>query len=91
MLQTSVICGFGMLPFMFSAFGPVSRFAGGMISLLAAALIGDLIILPAILASPLGRFFTGPPRSISHATAAAENPSLNLKPDGPGAAQFEHA
>ena len=28
-----------------------------MLILLAAALIGDLILLPAILASPLGRFF----------------------------------
>ncbi len=61
MVLTTFICGFGMLPFVYSAFGPVQRFAGGMISLLGAALIGDLLILPAILASPLGRFFTPVP------------------------------
>ena len=58
MLQTSLICGLGMLPFAASSFGPVSRFAGGMVALLFAALLGDLLLLPAILSSPLGRFFT---------------------------------
>ena len=32
-----------------------------MITMLGAALIGDLLLLPAILAGPLGRFFGGKP------------------------------
>lgn len=72
MLQTSIICGFGMLPFAYSSFGPVSRFSGGMISLLAAALIGDLIVLPAILASPLGRFFADAPLGLHTDDSATE-------------------
>ena len=55
--QTTIICGFGMLVFGFSDFVPVSRFAVMMCLLLTASLIGDIVVLPAILLSPLGRFF----------------------------------
>ncbi len=57
MLQTSLICGLGLLVFAFSTFSPISRFAYLMATMLAAALFGDLIILPAMLAGPLGRVF----------------------------------
>jgi predicted RND superfamily exporter protein len=55
MLQTSLICGLGMLVFVVSPFTPVARFACLMFVLLFAALVGDVILLPAILASPAGR------------------------------------
>lgn len=58
MLQTSLICGLGMLVFVFSNFTPASRFAWMVGILLAAALIGDLVILPAmLLLRPLRRVF----------------------------------
>ena len=57
MLQTSIICGLGMTVFVLSPFGPIAGFAGMMTALLAAALIGDLVILPAMLVSPLGKYF----------------------------------
>jgi predicted RND superfamily exporter protein len=57
MIQTTAICGLGLLMFSFSPFGPISRFAWMMFSMLTAALLGDLVILPAILVGPLGRFF----------------------------------
>jgi predicted RND superfamily exporter protein len=57
MVQTTAICGLGLLMFSFSPFGPISRFAWMMFSMLTAALVGDLVILPAILVGPLGRFF----------------------------------
>ena len=79
MLQTSIICGFGMLPFAYSSFGPVSRFSGGMISLLGAALIGDLIILPAILASPLGRFFADAPLGLTASDSATERITVDRR------------
>ncbi|MCA9227028.1 MAG: MMPL family transporter [Planctomycetales bacterium] len=57
MLQTTIICGFGMLVFALSAFVPTSRFASMIFMMLVTALIGDLLFLPALLAGPLGRFF----------------------------------
>jgi predicted RND superfamily exporter protein len=57
MAQTSLICGVGILVFVASPFVPVSRFAWMVAVLLGAALVGDLLILPALLVGPLGRVF----------------------------------
>ncbi len=59
MLQTTIIGGFGLAVFATSTFTPTQQFGYLMISMLAAALVGDLLLLPAILVSPLGRFFGG--------------------------------
>ncbi|MCA9085613.1 MAG: MMPL family transporter [Planctomycetaceae bacterium] len=58
MIQTSVSCGLGLLVFGLSDFLPTSRFAVLMAGLLLTALAGDLILLPALLMSPLGKSFT---------------------------------
>lgn len=60
MIQTSIICGLGLLVFAFSAFVPTSHFAWLMATMLFMALLGDLLFLPALLAGPLGRFFERP-------------------------------
>lgn len=57
MTQTTAIAGLGMLMMSLSSFMPVSRFGLLMCILLTAALVGDLIFLPAILAGPLGKVF----------------------------------
>ena len=57
MFQTSLICGLGLSLFGISDFLPTSRFAGMMVVLIALALIGDLVLLPALLLGPLGRLF----------------------------------
>ncbi len=57
MVQTTVVCGFGLLVFGLSEFVPTQRFAWLMFTLLMAALVADLVFLPAILASPLGKLF----------------------------------
>ena len=57
--QTIVICGVGMLIFGLSDFVPVARFAIMLCVLLVISLAGTIIVLPAILYSPLGRFFEG--------------------------------
>ena len=57
MTQTTLIAGGAMSVFGWSHFQPVSRFALLLTGLLAAALVGDLVLLPALLASPLGRRF----------------------------------
>ncbi|HUG68608.1 MAG TPA: MMPL family transporter [Pirellulaceae bacterium] len=57
MLQTTIICGLGLLVFALSSFVPTASFSWMIFSLLAAALVGDLVFLPALLAGPLGKLF----------------------------------
>ncbi|PQO32895.1 hypothetical protein DTL21_18360 [Bremerella cremea] len=57
MFQTTIIGGLGLAVFAFSTFTPTQRFGYLMVSLLAVALVGDLLFLPALLAGPLGRVF----------------------------------
>jgi predicted RND superfamily exporter protein len=57
MTQTTLIGGLGLSVFAASTFTPTQQFGVMMVFLLTAALIGDLIILPAILAGPLGSLF----------------------------------
>lgn len=55
LVQTTLVCGLGILVFAGSSFAPTSRFAVMLALLLVAALVGDLVLLPALLASRLGR------------------------------------
>ncbi|NQT11360.1 MAG: MMPL family transporter [Planctomycetes bacterium] len=59
MISTTVICGAGLIVFSLSTFMPIVHFAWLMVTLLAAALLGDLVFLPAMLAGPLGTVFGG--------------------------------
>ncbi len=55
MIHTTLVCSLALLVFSFSSFMPIRRFAWLMAALLIAALVGDVILLPALLASPLGK------------------------------------
>ncbi|MDZ7617310.1 MAG: MMPL family transporter [Patescibacteria group bacterium] len=57
MTQTTLIAGLGLAAFSFSTFTPTQRFGTLMLTLLFAALFGDLIFLPAMLSGPFGRLF----------------------------------
>lgn len=57
MTQTTMIGGLGLSVFALSTFTPTQRFGVLMLTLLFAALLGDLIFLPALLAGPLGKLF----------------------------------
>ena len=57
MLQTTLIAGLGLAVFAVSTFVPTQQFGCLMITMLATALVGDLVLLPALLCGPLGRFF----------------------------------
>ncbi|QDS89482.1 MMPL family protein [Rosistilla ulvae] len=57
MIQTTLICCVGMLVLVPAEFIPTSMFAVMMIVLLPTALVGDLVLLPALLASPIGKAF----------------------------------
>lgn len=64
MIQTTLICGLGLVVFALSPFGPIMRFALMMFSMLTAAIVGDLVVLPALLLTPLGRVFDRPKKTI---------------------------
>lgn len=75
MTQTTIIAGLGLSVFAMSTFTPTQRFGTLMLSLLGAALVGDLIFLPAILASPIGRLFEL--RTVA-ASSHGSSPALEL-------------
>lgn len=57
MVQSSLICGLGLLVFYFSDFLPTSRFAWMLLALLMLGLVANLVLLPALVVGPLGRLF----------------------------------
>ncbi len=69
MMQTTLIGGLGLAVFATSTFTPTQQFGYLMISMLGAALVGDLLLLPALLVSPLGRFFGSPELVVKPAPA----------------------
>lgn len=89
MTQTTLIGGLGLAVFAVSTFTPTQQFGTLMITMLATALVGDLILLPALLCGPLGRFFapgapavpqTGPPEASGPTDPAEATPALKLAP-----------
>ncbi len=83
MTQTTIIGGLGLSVFALSTFTPTQRFGTMMLALLAAALFGDLILLPALLAGPLGKYLCPKvtdselPSSITVSTTAeADDPAV---------------
>ncbi|WP_404304465.1 efflux RND transporter permease subunit [Neorhodopirellula lusitana] len=57
MTQTTVVGGLGLFVFALSTFTPTQRFGTLMLVMLATALVGDLVLLPALLVGPLGKCF----------------------------------
>lgn len=78
MVQTTLICGLGLAVFVFSGFLPTQRFCGMILILLLTALVGDLIFLPALLVSPLGRFFSRRRQPGSEASGATAEHSSQV-------------
>ena len=74
MTQTTLIGGLGLSAFALSTFTPTQRFGVLMFFLLVMALVGDLILLPAILAGPLGKYFgkERPREELENADSAME-------------------
>ncbi|HEX4147216.1 MAG TPA: MMPL family transporter [Pirellulales bacterium] len=57
MYQSWSVLGLGLAVFALSSFVPTQRFGAMMFCLLTAALIGNLLILPAVLCSPIAGLF----------------------------------
>jgi len=89
-VQSSLICGMGIGLFYFSDFLPTSRFAWLMAAQLAAALFGDLVLLPALLLGPAGKWFETGPDSDAPSLAESVLPSnkrmlrVDARPVAPG-------
>jgi predicted RND superfamily exporter protein len=60
-LQAACISGLGLSVFAFSTFTPTQRFGWLMLTILIAGVIAELVLLPAILAGPLGSVFDPKP------------------------------
>jgi predicted RND superfamily exporter protein len=55
-LQAAAISGLGLSVFALSTFTPTQRFGYMMLTILFAGVVAELVMLPALLAGPLGRF-----------------------------------
>jgi predicted RND superfamily exporter protein len=58
MYQSWGVIGIGLAVFSLSPFGPTQRFGYMMLSMLTVALVGNLVLLPALLSGPLGAVFS---------------------------------
>ncbi len=63
-VRFTLFCGLGILAFAASPFAPTRRFAWMLSLLVWAALVGDLVVLPALLTSRAGRWFRPADRSL---------------------------
>ena len=87
MVQTTLIAGMGLSVFGFSTFTPTQRFGVLMLALMVAALVGDLVMLPALLAGPLGRVFRQRKKSLlSESALPATTATTASSSDGRAAA-----
>ncbi len=59
-LQAALINGLGLSVFAVSSFTPTARFGWLMLTILIAGVVAELVMLPSILFSPLGRAFVEP-------------------------------
>ena len=57
LVQSALVCGLGILAFAASPFAPTQRFAWMLSLLVGLALVGDLVVLPAMLATRAGGWF----------------------------------
>lgn len=57
--ESATVCGLGILAFAGSSFAPTRQFAWMLALLVAAALVGDLVLLPALLGGGAGSRFRG--------------------------------
>ncbi|MGI9176634.1 MAG: efflux RND transporter permease subunit [Pirellulales bacterium] len=57
MYQSWGVIGIGLSVFSLSPFGPTQRFGHMMLAMLTVALVGNLVLMPALLSGPLGAVF----------------------------------
>jgi predicted RND superfamily exporter protein len=79
-LQAALISGLGLAVFAFSTFTPTQKLGWLMMTILLAGVVAELVMMPAILAGPLGRVFTirRPPTTSSVPTPHAPKRKAHL-------------
>ncbi len=75
MIDSTLICGLGVAPFMLGIFMPTVNFAMLLVVMLFVALLGDLILLPALLAGPAGVLFRLKKKQIPNPNLVSPNSS----------------
>ena len=65
-LQAALINGIGLFVFALSTFTPTKKFGMLMLAILFAGVVAELVLLPAVLAGPLGRAFKKHQRLLPH-------------------------
>lgn len=83
MYQSWAVLGLGLAVFALSSFVPTQRFGALMFTLLTAALVGNLLLLPAVLASPMSFFFGRRLMKKAARQPSAEYRSLQSVPEPP--------
>ncbi len=78
-IQSALISGLGMSVFVFSTFMPTRRLGILMLAILIAGCLAELIMLPAILAGPMGKVFSATRR---RTTSTPPSDSANAIPSG---------
>jgi uncharacterized membrane protein YdfJ with MMPL/SSD domain len=79
-MQAALINGLGLSIFAFSTFTPTKQFGYLMLVILVAGMIAELILLPALLAGPLGRAFKRR-KYKGHAPEDADVPEAEFRSD----------
>lgn len=70
MYQSWGVIGIGLSVFSLSPFGPTQRFGHMMLAMLTVALVGNLVLMPAMLSGPLGGLFAWSVHRIERKKAA---------------------
>jgi uncharacterized protein len=101
MYQSWAVLGLGLFVFALSSFVPTQRFGALMFTLLTAALVGNLIMLPCVLASPASFFFGRrlmKKAAAEHRSSGEPGGALGKAPvaaaaenNGAGASESQHA
>ena len=81
MFQTTLVCGVSLMAYWFSDFVPTSRFSLFMFGLLSSALLGVVFLLPALMASSLGRWLSSTIGSNPEATISSDKPDTTRPRD----------
>jgi predicted RND superfamily exporter protein len=74
MIQSWGIIGIGLSAFALSSFTPTFRFGMLMLLLLTAGLLGNLLLLPALLAGPIGRWTARAPLPLATLVHSEKSP-----------------
>lgn len=93
MYQSSFVVAFGLAAFGVSAFMPTRRFGILMLTLLNFGLLADLVLTPAMMAGPLGYFFSKwwiKPKELEAPTAAPIDAADRPATDGPSSIPTPH-